>query len=333
MKQGKISIIVPVHNTVKYLRPCLDSILAQTFTDWEAILVDDGSKDQSGTICDEYSARDPRFIVVHKQNEGVAKARITAFEHSNGDLITFIDSDDYVSPEYLEKLSKPLLEQDADMVSSEICNVIDGVIIKNPHKLTGTYEKEQIKEFIANNYYYTEGCGYGMTCYLCTKMIKRELVLDGLKYGQGLWYGEDQAAMLHILYRCNKLVLINDAMYYYLSHTGQATKCYNINMWYSLVAFFEKCKELDVNQKAQRGIKIRSWIYITDMIFSKMRIYSLSKMEFCTQIKEVLTIPYMKSFFSSWIIRPGTIKNIIIFWVLKLRLFSLLYYMVYRKKK
>lgn len=92
-----ISIIVPVYNVEPYIRKCLDSILSQTYTNWEAILVDDGSTDQSGAICDEYAKKDARFVVVHKQNEGVAKARITAFEHSKGELITFIDSDDYVS--------------------------------------------------------------------------------------------------------------------------------------------------------------------------------------------------------------------------------------------
>ena len=113
----KISIIVPVYKVEKYLRRCLDSIVAQTFTNWECILVDDGSPDNSGKICDEYAEEDARFRVIHKQNEGVAKARLTAFENSQGELITFIDSDDYVSELYLEKLSKPILEDNADMVS------------------------------------------------------------------------------------------------------------------------------------------------------------------------------------------------------------------------
>ena len=79
MNNPLISIIVPVYNVEKYLRPCLDSILSQTYTNWEAILVDDGSKDNSGNICDEYAQKDSRFIVVHKENAGVAQARITGF--------------------------------------------------------------------------------------------------------------------------------------------------------------------------------------------------------------------------------------------------------------
>ena len=117
--QPLVSIIVPVYNVEPYLRKCLDSILAQTYQNWECILVDDGSKDCSGAISDEYANKDNRFIVVHKQNEGVTKARITAFDHSKGELVTFVDADDYVESEYVEKLSKPIVEENVDMVS---CN-------------------------------------------------------------------------------------------------------------------------------------------------------------------------------------------------------------------
>lgn len=98
----RVSIIVPVYNVENYLRPCLDSITEQTFTDFEAVLVDDGSTDNSGKICDEYAAKDPRFIVVHKRNEGVAKARITAFEHSKDVFITFHEAEDCINLGYFE---------------------------------------------------------------------------------------------------------------------------------------------------------------------------------------------------------------------------------------
>ena len=170
MNNPKVSIIVPVYNTEKYLHACLDSIMAQTFTDFEAILIDDGSTDGSGRICDEYAAKDSRFVVVHKQNEGVAKARITAFEHSKGELITFIDADDYVSPEYLGKLSKPAIEEGADMVSCDYYSVIDGTIGESKAKMTGIFNQVQIKELIANRFFYDSTINdYGMTIFLCTK--------------------------------------------------------------------------------------------------------------------------------------------------------------------
>ena len=90
----KVSIIVPVFKAEKYIRQCIESILAQTFTDWECILVDDGSPDHSGTICDEYAARDARIRVIHKENGGVSSARNMALGRMTGKWLTFVDSDD-----------------------------------------------------------------------------------------------------------------------------------------------------------------------------------------------------------------------------------------------
>lgn len=98
----KISVIVPVYNTEKYLHRCIDSILAQTFTDFELLLIDDGSKDNSGTICDEYAAKDSRVRVFHKENGGVSSARNLGLDNAKGEWISFVDSDDYTDSYFLE---------------------------------------------------------------------------------------------------------------------------------------------------------------------------------------------------------------------------------------
>ena len=100
----EISIIIPVYKAEKYLRRCLDSVLSQTLSNWECILVDDGSPDQSGAICDEYAAKDSRFRVIHKPNGGVSSARNEGLDTAKGEFICFIDSDDWVGPKYLEHL-------------------------------------------------------------------------------------------------------------------------------------------------------------------------------------------------------------------------------------
>ena len=99
-----ISIIIPIYNSSKYLRTCLDSILIQTFQDYEVILVNDGSDDDSGYICEEYEKKDHRFHVFHKENEGVSSARNKGLNEANGDFIVFVDADDYVNTEYIEHL-------------------------------------------------------------------------------------------------------------------------------------------------------------------------------------------------------------------------------------
>ena len=100
----KISVIVPVYKVEKYLPECIESVLAQTFTDFELILVDDGSPDNSGAICDDYAARDPRIRVFHKQNGGVSSARNLGLDHARADWVAFVDADDAVDEKYLEHL-------------------------------------------------------------------------------------------------------------------------------------------------------------------------------------------------------------------------------------
>lgn len=110
-----ISIIVPVYNVEKYLRRCLDSIRAQTFTDFECICVDDGSSDGSGKILDEYAEKDSRFVVVHKDNGGVSSARNAGLDVARGEWLAFVDSDDWVEKEWLEFLYIKCKENDADI--------------------------------------------------------------------------------------------------------------------------------------------------------------------------------------------------------------------------
>ena len=106
----KISIIVPVYKVEQYLRRCLDSIVAQTFTDWECILIDDGSPDNSGRICDEYAEKDKRFRVFHQENVGVSAARNKGLDEARGEWIGFVDSDDWIEKEMYEYLYNDAIE-------------------------------------------------------------------------------------------------------------------------------------------------------------------------------------------------------------------------------
>lgn len=116
MKSPTVSIIVPVYNVEKYLRICLDSILAQTFTDWECILVDDGSTDKSGEICDEFVQRDPRFRSFHKRNGGVSSARNMGLAEVRGEWVTFMDSDDWVESYFLSTITSYIKNDNWDCV-------------------------------------------------------------------------------------------------------------------------------------------------------------------------------------------------------------------------
>lgn len=126
VRQPQLSIIVPVYNVMRFLRECLDSIASQTFADWEAILVDDGSTDGSGAVCDEYAARDPRFRVIHKANGGQSSARNMALDVARGEYIGFVDSDDFIKPEMYAVLVGNACKYNADIaVGSYIWHYTD----------------------------------------------------------------------------------------------------------------------------------------------------------------------------------------------------------------
>ena len=128
MSNPKISVIIPVYNAESTLRRCVDSVLAQTFTDFECLLIDDGSKDRSGAICDEYAARDSRIRAFHKENGGVSSARNLGLDNATGEWIAFVDSDDWAGEKYLESFSEYL---DADLIISGIQSVNKNEIVAN----------------------------------------------------------------------------------------------------------------------------------------------------------------------------------------------------------
>ena len=120
MVMPKLSIIVPVYNSEKYLCRCVDSILAQTFTDFELLLIDDGSEDESGNICDEYVVKDSRVRAFHKNNGGVSSARNLGLNKAKGEWIAFIDSDDYVDVSYCYELLRKAQKNDTDIVTCDM---------------------------------------------------------------------------------------------------------------------------------------------------------------------------------------------------------------------
>ena len=154
----EISIIVPVYQVEKYLNECIDSILAQTFTDFELILVDDGSPDNCPALCDAAAKRDSRVRVIHKQNGGVSTARNAGLDAAQGNWIAFVDSDDTAAPEYLEKMHKAVLETGADFAicSSQCIDETGKTLAGGEHKL---YRRKLLE-----NLRYPENKAFEDTC-------------------------------------------------------------------------------------------------------------------------------------------------------------------------
>lgn len=209
---SKISIIIPVYNTESYLRNCLDSLIAQTFTEYEVILVDDGSQDLSGIICDEYAQQDKRFKVIHKSNAGVSSARNEALDIATGDYIGFVDSDDTVLPEMLETYMTIAQNYEADIVQST--GPIGNIEVIEPSSVY-MYDRNA-----AMNEFFKIG---KVRPSLWLGIYKRTLFKD-LKFPSNIHQWEDYALIAVLVSRCNKVVVTNQCFYHYIYREGSATK-------------------------------------------------------------------------------------------------------------
>ena len=322
----KISIIVPVYNTEKYLRPCLDSIKAQTFGDFEAILVDDGSKDQSGAICDEYADFDPRFVVIHKQNEGVSKARITAFEHSKGSLITFIDSDDYVSEDFLEKMHGLITSNKCDFVCCYENDVNNGVV--TPTKRTvppGIYNEEGIRTLLVNYSLFDKTTRFaGLPMMLCTKMFQRNKLKDALYESVDFWYGEDLITTLSIMYKAVRIGIIDEHLYYYVHYDSQVTRKFRTDYFDAYCKLWKKEQEIDTENLLSEQMSYRIWKY-------SIRLTNQARRHF-PETRDYVS--YVSSIFDNSIVRKyvfkhnifdvyGSLRVKIKYYLLKFRLYYL----------
>lgn len=177
-----VSIIVPVYNTAPYLRACLDSVLSQSFTDLEILLVDDGSTDGSGKICDEYAGKDSRVIVLHQENGGVGSARNRGLDHARGEFFVFVDSDDLVDKEHLEHL----MDSDADLVVSGVYKfgAKKGIEVPSRRISFGI-------EALASHWNTPPEMNY-LYCYPVVKRFRTRIIREnGIRFNESLFFSED----------------------------------------------------------------------------------------------------------------------------------------------
>lgn len=210
-----ISIVVPVYNTAPYLSSCLDSILCQTVTDWELILVDDGSTDRSAAICDEYAAKDSRIQVLHQANQGPAKARNLGIAKSQGELVAFIDSDDLLHVQYLGKLLETMLKEDCDIVFAPyvLLGEVDRVRF-TPQRLSQPLPKEYtVKTFSGHEA--IESMLYQQEVNSSPIKLYRREVLSAKTFPEQFIAYEDLYAMLGIYANCQKICWVDLPIYYY----------------------------------------------------------------------------------------------------------------------
>ena len=257
-----ISIIVPVYNTEKYLKRCINSIINQTYKNIELILVDDGSLDNSGKICDEYAKKDNRIKVIHKTNGGMSSARNCGLDIATGNYIAFVDSDDYIALNMLETMRLYIVDNEVDMAVCGFTRLTENKILSEQGKnvISGVYSAENLFE---SETAHIDGVKDRVSLYtesLWNKLYKKKIFHDlRLKVGKN---HEDFYIMHHIISRCKKVYLSNDVFYFYWYNTNSVSAVkYNITRLDAVEAHLDR---IDLLEKI--GIHNRIGFYLYSAI-------------------------------------------------------------------
>lgn len=254
---SSISIVVPVYNTEKYLDKCISSILNQTFTDFELILVNDGSTDNSIDILKKYKNIDSRVVIIDKKNEGSIKARKEGIKKSQSEYITFVDSDDWLENNALERAYNELKKNNSDVVVFNMYKVIDklGLIKKENNTYyfnkKNTYTGDEIREELAAAYLH----GHPFPAGLCGKIYKTKYIKESGKYLNRISFlGDDLYYNLEIFLKVKKVSMVNIPLYYY--RAGGNTSKYMPYLFDDMVNGYKIQKEV-IEEYYQDSIKKR----------------------------------------------------------------------------
>lgn len=271
-----ISVIVPVYNVEQYISKCIESVITQTYIDWELILVDDGSSDESLTICKRYATQDNRIIVIHQENQGVSSARNKGIEIARGEYITFIDSDDYVSPTYLSDMVK----YDTDIIASGF------TLWYASDNRSETKTFKQLNSYSNTNGDIAEAIEIGEMNHLwkgpCTKLFRKSLINEhNIRFDESISYGEDHLFVMSLIKYCDSIILLPVSNYIY-THYGNISLTNRQVPYQDMFRYIANIDNLRQEIIKLRDIKSSSYLQFCD---NELRVhfwrgfYSL----YCTQ--------------------------------------------------
>jgi glycosyltransferase involved in cell wall biosynthesis len=264
MEQEKISVILPVYNVEQAVEMSVQSVLNQTYRNLEVILVDDGSTDHSGAICDTIAGMDSRVVVVHQNHAGPSGSRNVGIEKATGSYIAFIDSDDYVLPGMLETLYANLQKSDADVSMCEFERVPEEEIahLSPKAKQTGEqrlvlFEKEQLFPLLFHNSFKNKS-----TLVVVWNKLYRAEVFESIRFPDGHIH-EDEYIIHHVLDRIDRMVYTEAVYYEYVQHTNGIMGHYNEQrIWDALYAYEDRAKLFaERGQQDYYRLSVKEWLY------------------------------------------------------------------------
>ncbi len=280
----KISVIVPIYNVEEYLPRCIDSILAQTFTDFELWLVDDGSPDKCGEICDAYAKKDSRIRVIHKENGGLSDARNAALDKITGEYISFIDSDDWVSPNFLENMLISMERHNAELV---ICNFVAAY---EDGKKEIMYQPATSEMVLSGDAVFCEV----LQPSACNKMYKAE-IFNSIRYPKGRLY-EDAYVYPDVLSQVKTLVLTGQDDYFYFKRSDSIMRSsYNLRSTHLVDAVRTSSSKLEALGQASAASIMREFVYTqTAVAFAQLNLKNPEHKKRLSEIKKIYDESYPK---------------------------------------
>ncbi len=328
----KISVVIPVYNVEKYLHRCVESILNQTFQDFEIILIDDGSKDHSGQICDDYEQQDKRIKVIHKKNARVAAARNDGLEIAKGKYISFIDSDDWIEPEMFQEMFDKAEELNLDVIMCDFKKKFSNVEEKRTQPIRGgLYSEEDIINELFPCLIMYEHIELPPTISNWVCLFNLEfLKTKHISYEEDVHYCEDSILGSKVLYHAKNFYYLKGHYYYnYFYNPNSTTNTYNNKKWNSylkinerLIEYFGEATEFNFS----RQIKI-NMLYFTLNTLGQLEYSGNDPKERRMMIKNIMFHPSVMNLFKDFKLPkvPWKMKVIILLIKYKMvRLYSFL---------
>lgn len=307
-----ITIIVPIYNIEKYIERCIESIIAQTYKNLEIILVDDGSTDQSGRICDVYAKQDKRIKVIHKENGGLSDARNAGLDIAGGEYIGFVDGDDYIDGDMYETLWKEMIDESIDIAS---CGMEEswGDIkhLKCLSKNTVILDRVQAYAALFSRTTILGGTN-------CNKLFRKR-VLEGLKYKKGI-QSEDIEFLYRVLDRAEKVVCIDKVKYHYVHRENSITTTPFSKSYMDIIKTMDEMVEFINKNYPQLSKKVYAyqvnWLIggLKGIQMSGENFFSLEKKILYQKIKDNINI-YWKNRYIYW-------GDYILMWAAMLHMFN-----------
>jgi glycosyltransferase involved in cell wall biosynthesis len=269
----KVSVIIPVYNAEKYLAECIESLLGQTLKECEFIFVNDGSKDSSREILEDYKKRDSRIILINQKNQGVSIARNNGLKIASGDYLGFVDADDFIEEDMLEILYNSAKESDIDIVVSNIETKVDGckIIVKYPFPLQKFLQKDFIQEEILPYFIKRDDLNSA-----CNKIYSKKLIKDNLiRFPENTPLGEDGIFNIQAFCHARKVQFIDYTGYHYRETLGSATRNILENDYFSraIEIYNSELPSLLIGSIGERKVQLLKTIKLVNSVMSLSHIY------------------------------------------------------------